>query len=307
MAPTFRGLAHDAYAQTGRDDGSFQCSDQFIADFKKRHGFSSRRFHMRRRNRHCRRTDIELWINEIKMLLAEIPHRRIVNCDETMWRVVPNGMLTWAPVASESVSVDLDVGGKDGITVLASVTADYEKLPVFLIAKGQTSRVEKTQLGTHEGCIATHSLSTWTTVDTFHEYLQWLRNTCTDPNPIHLILDSCSVHRSRETKTYAKELNIEVHFIPPGWTDEPQPLDRYVFGAMKSMCRRLFQRFCQCSDDGRVKTRDAVQFLIQCWDGLETRVIEKGWGISEDGLGEADDEDGDSGNEWEPMADGVLE
>jgi hypothetical protein len=228
------------------------------------------------------------------MLLAETPHRRVVNCDETMWRNVPNGMLTWAPVACESASVNLDRSEKDGISVLASATADYEKLPLFLIATGETSRVEKTQLGQHERCLATHSASRWTTIDTFHEYLQWLRSVSEDPHPIHLILDSSSVRRSRETKIYAQELNIELHFIPPGWTDELQPLDRYVLGVMKSMRRRLFQRFFQHSDDERVKTQDAVHFLIQAWDGLETRVIEKGWTIYEDVLGEADDEDGDS-------------
>jgi transposase len=163
--------------------------------------------------------------------------------------------------------------------------------------------VEETQLGPHDGCQAAHSPSGWTTVDTFRQYLEWLRGFYGDSDPIHLILDAYSVHRSQDTRNIARELNIELHFIPPGWTDELQPLDRYIFGAMKSICRRLFQRFCLRSEDGHVKTRDAIQFLIQAWEGLETRVIEKGWGLYEDVFGEADDEDEDARDEWEPGVD----
>jgi hypothetical protein len=40
---------------------------------------------------------------------------------------------------------------------------------------------------------------------------------------------------------------------------------------------------------------------------LETRVIEKGWGLYEDVLGEADDEDEDARDEWEPGADDEID
>jgi hypothetical protein len=220
IASTFQALAQDAYAQTERDPEGFQCSTHFIADFKKRHAFSSRRFHMRRRNQHCGRLDIEQWVERTKILLSENSHHRVVNCDETMWRVVPNGMLTWAPVGEDSVSVDLDADAKAGITVLASVTAAHEKLPLFLIAKGKTNRVEETQLGVHEGCQAAHSPSGWTTVHPFRQYLEWLRAFYADSDPIHLILDAYSVHRSQDPRNVARELHIELHFIPPGWTDE---------------------------------------------------------------------------------------
>jgi hypothetical protein len=76
---------------------------------------------------------------------------------------------------------------------------------------------------------------------------------------------------------------------------------------MKFICRRSFQRFCLWSEDGHVKTREAIQFLIQAWDELEIRVIEKGWGLYEDVLGEADDEDEDARNEWEPGADDQID
>jgi hypothetical protein len=59
----------EIYAQTGPNESSFQCSDSFIADLKRCHGLSSRRFHMLGRNRYCGRIDIERWIGQTTMLL----------------------------------------------------------------------------------------------------------------------------------------------------------------------------------------------------------------------------------------------
>jgi hypothetical protein len=50
----------------------------------------------------------------------------------------PNGLLTWAPVGADGVSVGLDASDKDSITVLASITAARTKLPLQFIVKGRT-------------------------------------------------------------------------------------------------------------------------------------------------------------------------
>lgn len=298
VAANFRELALRKFQSLGGDPTSFQCSNRFIRAFKTRHRFSSRRFHMRRRQQTRGRLDIEEWIQATTELLATVDNRRILNCDETAWRIIPNGLLTWAPVGEDSVSVSVKANDKDAITVLATVTAAREKLPLFFIAKGRTERVEHTQLGDPQGHQTTHSSSGWTTAETFAAYLEWLRSLFDDGGPIHLVLDSYSVHRSQQSRELANRLKIRLHFIPAGWTDELQPLDRYVFGALKSMCRRLFHRFCQ-AEDPEVRRRDAVGFLCQAWDALTTNIIEKGWGIYEDVLGGPGILDDDS--EWTPL------
>jgi hypothetical protein len=295
----FRLMALSKYAAGGGDPGKFQCSQQFVQDFKTRHKLSSRRFHMRRRNRGADLAQVIEWTDEMQRLLSSVEANRIVNCDETCWRVIPTGLLTWAPVAADSVSVIASADEKSCITALASVTAGYEKLPLYLIAKGLTERAERGQLGPHAGHEADHSESGWSTRKTFHKYLHWLRSIYPDGKPLHLILDSYSVHRAAATKTVARRLGIQLHFIPAGWTDTLQPLDRYIFGALKSMCRRLFHRHLQHDDDGRITKPDAIQFLIEAWNTLSTSIVRKAWGIYEDVMGdpEADDDD----DEWNPL------
>jgi hypothetical protein len=71
----------------------------------------------------------------------------IVNCDETPSSIMPTGRLSWAPVGADEVIVRLDGSEKDSVTVLASVTANGEKLPLFAIAKEKTKNAKQNQLG----------------------------------------------------------------------------------------------------------------------------------------------------------------
>jgi hypothetical protein len=252
---------------------------------------------MRRRNNQAHRPDIQRWIEEMENLLAVTNGDRIINCDETAWHVMPAGLLTWAPIGADGVSVNALLNEKEVITVLASITASHQKLPLYLIAKGLTERAERGQLGEHQGHEADHSSSGWTTSETFQRYLHWVRSLYDDAEPIHLILDAYSVHRAESSRRLASSSGIHLHFIPAGWTDELQPLDRYVFGALKAIGRRLFHRHCQMHDDGRTRKPDAIKFLIEAWEGLTIQVLQKAWGIYEDILGDAQDDEDD--DEWE--------
>jgi hypothetical protein len=55
IGATFQELTLAAYMSMGRDSSAFKCCQHFINDFKRQHGFSSRRFYTRRRNQHVNR------------------------------------------------------------------------------------------------------------------------------------------------------------------------------------------------------------------------------------------------------------
>jgi hypothetical protein len=277
----FRQLAIQAFLEKHPDDNvpDFACSDDFIADFKRRNGFSSRRAHLKRRPAITDSDRLE-WIQTVATLLMEVnDHNRIVNVDESSWRVYPTCLRTWANRGAENVSLHISWKEKDAFTVVAAITAARTKLPLSLIAVGKTSVVEESHFGDVAYHRTDHSESGWTTYDTFERWLSWLRSVYDDGEPIWVILDCYSVHRQEATKEYAASIGVNLLFIPPGMTDELQPLDRYVFGVMKANCRRSYRPFCQANPDAPMDQRTAAAFLIRAWEYVSTQVLDEAWSI----------------------------
>jgi hypothetical protein len=91
-------------------------------------------------------------------------------------------------------------------------------------------------------CGRVHSESGWMKGDVFCEYLRHVREYEPSGRRLVLILDAHPSHCTGSVKREARSLNIRLIYIPPGATDEMQPLDRKVFGALKSEARRLFRQ-----------------------------------------------------------------
>ena len=258
-----------------RAGAHFEPSNGFIYDFKRRNGFSSRRGHFKRRPTVDQET-ARAFRDYVHELMATRDLSRIINCDETSWKLYPNGILTWAETGAEDVSVGILGDEKECLTVLASVTADGRKLPLYFLAKGKTTRVESSQLGSVNYHWKNHSENGWMTEDTFSTYLMHLSE-CYGGQEIDLICDLHKSHHTDQVKMLAQALNINLHYIPAGCTDAMQPCDRRVFGALKGTAKLLFRRRYRSDPSRKMKKPEAVQCMLHAWDNLEAATIEEGW------------------------------
>lgn len=262
----------------------FKCSSGFITSFKQRHRISSRKLHYKRRPT-VTQEQKAAWMAYVRRLLREQDHRFIVNMDETHWQTFPNGIMTWRAKGDDAIQVRIDGNEKQGLTVLASITAAGTKLPLLLLAKGKTERCERTQIpediGEH---YRFHSPSGWSTRDVMLKYLEVLRaqfpadNQGVEPR-IHLILDMYAAHRMEDIRAAAEDLNIELHFIPPGMTDEFQPLDRRVFGCLKASGKAAFRKLYRTNPEQKFTTQSAVECLVKAWGNLSDKVLTEAWDI----------------------------
>jgi hypothetical protein len=286
---TFREIAMTAYLEKSDDDQArkqFNCSPGFIASFKQRNRFSSRRAHLKRRPVVSEESKTA-WVARLSTLLRDVAdHTRIINVDESCWRVHPGQLQTWAPTGSQNVSVVISGSDKESFTVVAAITAARTKLPLCLIAVGKTSSVEESHFGEIGYHHADHSESGWQTEETFMRWIHWLRALYDDGNPIWVVLDCYSVHRAERIRAHAGELGINFLFVPPGLTDEFQPLDRFVFGALKATSRRLYALHCRSDPFCSMDKKTAAGFLIRAWEGISTQVLEEAWAIYDPGLEE---------------------
>jgi hypothetical protein len=71
-------------------------------------------------------------------------------------------------------------------------------------------------------------------------------------------------------------------------TDELQPLDRAVFGIMKSAMRRMWRNHCADQGDPHFTRIIGAQLLIRAWEQVSPHVIQNGWSIYEDEDGDLD-------------------
>jgi hypothetical protein len=153
-------MSHEE-AEAFISEHNFQCSDGYIEKFKDRHKFSSRRFHCRRRANNVSEREVEAFRLEIERLLQTVGPEKVVNIDETHWKLFPNGMLTWAETGAENVQIETGGLEKAGITVVAAITAAGAKLSLPFLGAGETDRVHATQVGYAPGHWVNHSPSRW--------------------------------------------------------------------------------------------------------------------------------------------------
>ena len=63
--------------------------------------------------------------------------------DETSWKLAYVGELTWARKGAREVKILMEHNPKECFTTLTTITASNEKLPLYLIAKGDTNLCHK--------------------------------------------------------------------------------------------------------------------------------------------------------------------
>jgi hypothetical protein len=113
----------------------------------------------------------------------------------------------------------------------------------------------------------------------FAQYLHHLRQQVPNGEKIFLICGVHALHRTDTVKQLAVALNINLLYIPPGATDRLQPLDRMVFGALKSEARRLFRRNAASNPELKRRKQDAVRDLIDAWSELNDTTLSAAWGL----------------------------
>lgn len=277
----FKNVMFRAYNMEDSITKDFHCSPGFIVDFKNRHRFSSRKAHPKKRpNKELTIEEMQIFIAQIKSLIvsARKKDEPVINGDETGWRILPPYLRTWALKNAKNIIIKAHDDEYAHISAMASVTSDFKKLPLFLIAEGSKEEDMEKQLGDdiypHVG---TFTKKAYMSTDAFIEYLKFLRSQYSDEKKIHLIVDSYSSHKGKKVEETIKDLNISLTYIPDGYTDSFQPLDIAVFAVLKSIANAKLSQFLLDNPDDPIGMEKSVQVLIESWDQISEETIERGW------------------------------
>ena len=228
----------------------FECSPGFINDFKNRNKISSRLAHFRQRPLDKNETDIE---NEIQIFRSEI-----------------NELIQKVSNIKHSKNWD--------IIKMPTISSNFDKLPMFIIAKANDEDEAEEQLGPLiNNNESTFSKKSYMTTECFINYLQFLRKQYPDNRTIHLIIDRYSSHTSKESISKAESLNIKLYFIPAHFTDLLQPLDIAIFAPLKSMANSKIRRLLLENNFGIIGIRQSILYLQQAWEDLPISTLMHAW------------------------------
>jgi hypothetical protein len=254
----------------------FHCSPRFIEAFRKRHALALRRPHFKRRPA-VSEEQIENFLDTLENVIEHTPPERLINIDETHWKLVAGGFLTWAKKGRGSIQCMIQNNDKEGVTAIAGIDYAGNKLPLMVIGKGKTPKCLK-NLAIPDRIWSDFSPSGWTTIAIMCRYFDRLRTIYPDGNLV-VMLDTYSAHRSEIVKEYARGLNIRLLFIPPGCTDRMQPLDRRIFGILKAHARRMWRKHYH-ETNGEKELRDMmVVRLLEAWDDIPEDAIHSAWDV----------------------------
>jgi hypothetical protein len=92
-----------------------------------------------------------------------------------------------------------------------------------------------------------------------------------------LVLDVYPAHRTVKLQQQARDPQIEHRFVPAGGTSQFQPLDRRVFGELKSRARRAFERLASRMGDRKSTPDEAMAVLAEAWYAIPTGNIRRAW------------------------------
>ncbi|XP_052061184.1 uncharacterized protein LOC127701333 [Mytilus californianus] len=131
----------------------------------------------------------------------------------------------------------------ENVTVLCCVNAEARVLPPIIIFKGQrVSEALKVNAppGSEFGC----SKSSFIDSDLFDKwFINIFLKKLPPARPVLLILDGHASHLNFDTLEKAKQNKIEMFCLPPHTTHWLQPLDRSIFGPMKTSYNKQCQKF----------------------------------------------------------------
>lgn len=253
--------------------------DVWIRNFLKRNHLSWRSAHFARRGR-IDLTYASIYINIIAHAVNKYGWSYVFNMDETAIHIQNSSKKTIAPKGSEEVIVDCQRNDKECFTVLGTITKE-RTLPLIFLSKGSDEKRarEKYNVKKNVEVWCTNTDNCWTNEEIMIRYLKHVHSKFAKNNPCALILDVYPSHRTKNVLQMAGDLNIDLIFVPANGTGQFQPLDRVIYGIIKSKLRSFANKEPIVSGPGRWSF--ISKLMEKAWSQIENKHLESAWKIDD--------------------------
>jgi hypothetical protein len=255
---------------------TFAGSSRFRIGFQRRHGLSLRTATLKKKEADRNPVVIAQYLERVRAARAKYGANRVVNMDETAWKDVQIGGKTIARKGAKSVHIVANGDTKSGMTVIATISAAAEKLPLIYILRADSDRSLPSLMPAVDPSRVTRTTNGWMDNWVMLKYLSWLHYAMND-EPCALVMDSFPGHVTAAVSQKADFLDIEIIPVPEGLTGEFQPLDRSGFGPLKKISQALWDERAARDPHLRWSHQEAAKILEVAWAQLPPRVLESAW------------------------------
>ena len=256
-------------------------SYQFLKDFCKRNHMSFRQMRKKKRST-IDSKEVDEYTTQLCDAFKKFGPRYIGNMDETPWNFVYKRGQILAITGKEEVDGVLPDDYRKSFSVIATISASGEKYPPLFLALGKTSICHRQFDGMKsepEDYDIYHSSGGNTDDEAMeyylHRYSKWMKG-----KECALVLDRYASHVSEKTQNVAKSLGITLIYIPTSATDAYQPLDKRVFGILKSMAASEFDDKVFIDQEAYSKP-EAADLFVSLWKRLSYHSIMSAWDESD--------------------------
>ena len=269
---------HQHLLRSGKRSQTFQASQHWARNFRKRHRLSVRtpsRTHV------AAMTDDRLdqtidYIAQMHVAVAKYGKTLTLGADETPLRSVAQNRTTIARKGTESVKLRKVGNEKQQLTAMLAISVSGEKLKPMVIHKGKTQRC-LTNLDLGNDIVGAYSKNGWINGLLMIKFLQDSVLPFTQGRPCALSLDDFDAHWTNEVQIFAAANHIELIRVPPGITGDFQSLDVRINGILK-MRQFKMQRLERIENPARkFNLQDAVRYFKSGWSKVTRCDIKSSW------------------------------
>jgi len=262
----------------------FTASDGWIDSFKTRNNFNKSIPKVVQRLTQEKNGGIidhhELQFNlcvEVMEAIKKYGLQCVLNFDETPASINEKPRSCWGDGSKNRMKVFSDANPKASISLLPTVTADGERLPLAWIHKGTTTKCLQSFFNIPKEVYSYFSKNGWMNSALMVRYLREIIQPYLNGRPGALIMDHYRAHWTDEVLKCADDMKLQLIKVPKGMTSVCQPLDMHFNGPFKQARQSLWSNersACLLSTDNveRMVIRAYLAYM-----SVPPRLISKGF------------------------------
>lgn len=212
---------------------------------------------------------VQKFFNNLKQVFEKLKFRsdKIYNVDETALTTVQETGKVIAMKGQKQVGQITSAERGTLITMCGAINANGNNIPPLLIFPRKYLKDHMLK-GAPNGTIGAATPSGWMTTEIF---VHWLKHFIsyshpTQEFPVLLLMDNHISHVSIEAIKLARENNVCLLTLPPHTSHKLQPLDRTVYGPLKSYYNSGCQSWLTNNPGKRITIYDVSEILGQVYN-----------------------------------------